>query len=247
QQTWRRSSHVPHGRNVIGYRWVFAKKRAADGAILRYKARLVAQGFSQLPGVDYGATFAPVMSADAMRFTLPLAAEFDFEVHQMDVVTAYLNAPLTDPLWMRAPPGPFGFEDCAALHLLKAIYGLKQGAYLWHLCLRSWLLSDGFRATIRLSQPHYIDDLLARFRMSDAWPVQTPSCPGAPTRSAARPPATTAEAAKMAGNPLRELVGAVLYLAVTTRPDIFDEVRSLTRTVHNPRLPDCLAAPLPEG
>ncbi|CAM9872587.1 unnamed protein product, partial [Phaeothamnion confervicola] len=81
-----------------------------------------------------------------MRFIFALAAEFDFEVHQMDVVTAYLNAPLTDLLWMRVPPGPFDFEDCAALQLLKAIYGLKQAAYLWHLCLRSWLLSDGFRA-----------------------------------------------------------------------------------------------------
>ncbi|CAM9711159.1 unnamed protein product, partial [Phaeothamnion confervicola] len=69
-KTWRRSSHVPHGRNVIGCRWVFTKKRAADGTILRYKARLVAQGFLQRPGVDYGATFAPVMSVDAMRFML---------------------------------------------------------------------------------------------------------------------------------------------------------------------------------
>ncbi|CAN0470784.1 unnamed protein product, partial [Phaeothamnion confervicola] len=116
-KTWRRSSRVPHGRNVIGCRWVFATKRAADRAILRYKARLVPQGFSQRPGVDYGATFAPVMSADAMRFIFALATEFDFEVHQMDVVTANLNAPLTDLLWMRVPPGPFGFEDCAALQL----------------------------------------------------------------------------------------------------------------------------------
>ncbi|CAN0427282.1 unnamed protein product [Phaeothamnion confervicola] len=122
------------------------KSGPRTGAILRYKARLVAQGFSQRPGVDYCATFAPVMSADAMRFIFALAAEFDFEVHQMDVVTAYLNAPLTDLLWMRVPPGPFGFEDCAAMQLLKAIYGLTQAAYLWHLCLRSWLLSDGFRA-----------------------------------------------------------------------------------------------------
>ncbi|CAM9872654.1 unnamed protein product, partial [Phaeothamnion confervicola] len=111
-----------------------------------------------------------------------------------------------------------------------------------HTLLGILVQQDLKAGTIRLSQPHYIDDLLARFRMSDAWPVQTPSCPGAPPRSAARGPATTAEAAKMAGNPLRELVGAVLYLAVTTRPDIFDEVRSLTRTVHNPRLPDWLAA-----
>ncbi|CAM9620105.1 unnamed protein product [Phaeothamnion confervicola] len=96
--------------------------------------------------------------------------------------------------------------------------------------------------TIRLSQPHYIDNLLTHFRMSDAWPVQTPSCPGAPPRSAARAPATTTEAVQVAGIPLKELVRAVLYLAVTTRPDIFDEVRSLTRTFDKPRPPDWLAA-----
>ncbi|CAN0158092.1 unnamed protein product [Phaeothamnion confervicola] len=78
--------------------------------------------------------------------------------------------------------------------------------------------------------------------MSAAWPVQTPTCPGAPPRSTFRAPATAAEAAEMAGKPLRELVGAVLYLAVTTQPDIFDQVRALTRCCHDPRRPDWLAA-----
>ncbi|CAN0091789.1 unnamed protein product [Phaeothamnion confervicola] len=80
---WRRSSHVPRGRNFIGCRWVFAKKRASDGTILRYKARLAAQGSSERPRLDYGVTFAPVMSAGWMRYLLALAAELNFEVHQM--------------------------------------------------------------------------------------------------------------------------------------------------------------------
>ncbi|CAM9627937.1 unnamed protein product, partial [Phaeothamnion confervicola] len=322
-RTWRRSSRrPPPGRTIIGSRWVFTKKRAEDGTILRYKARLVGQGFTQRPGVDYDATFAPVMSADAIFFLLSLGAEFGFEVRQMDVVTAYLNAPLTEQLWMRPPPGPFGFEGCVALELLKAIYGLKQAAYLWHICLRTWLLSVGFEAvdadccifvrgdatptaaasgskgtylvvgihvddllttgtptsaitdfkteisrrfamkdmgrvhtllgilvqqdlvagTIRLSQPHYVTELLARFRMSDAWPVLTPVCPGAEALNAAMAPSTLAEAAEMARKPFRELVGALLYLAVTTRPDIFDAVRALSRFCNNPGHAHWLAA-----
>ncbi|CAM9735274.1 unnamed protein product [Phaeothamnion confervicola] len=137
-RTWRRSSRRPlPGRTIIGSRWVFTKKRAEDGTILRYKARLVGQGFRQRHGVDSEATFAPVMSADAMHFLLSLAAEFGFKVHQMDVVMAYLSAPLTEQLWMRPPPGPFGFEGCVALELLKAIHGLKHAAYLWHIYLRT--------------------------------------------------------------------------------------------------------------
>ncbi|CAN0363642.1 unnamed protein product, partial [Phaeothamnion confervicola] len=105
-RTWRRSlRRPPPGRTVVGSRWVFTKKQAEDGTILRYKARLVGQGFRQRHGVDYDMTFAPVMSADAIIFLLSLAAEFGFELHQMDVVTAYLNAPLTEQLWMRPPPG----------------------------------------------------------------------------------------------------------------------------------------------
>ncbi|CAM9437827.1 unnamed protein product, partial [Phaeothamnion confervicola] len=66
------------------------------------------------------------MSADSMRYLLALAAELNFEVHQMEVVTAYLNAPLEELLWVQWPPGPFGFDNCVALEVVKAIYGLKK-------------------------------------------------------------------------------------------------------------------------
>ncbi|CAN0331641.1 unnamed protein product, partial [Phaeothamnion confervicola] len=101
-RTWVKCTSPPPKR-LIGCRWVFAIKRAANGAMLRYKARLVAQGFSQRPGVDYDVTYAPVMTADAMRLLLALAAEFGFEIHQLDVVTAYLNAVLEEELYMSAP------------------------------------------------------------------------------------------------------------------------------------------------
>ncbi|CAM9423106.1 unnamed protein product, partial [Phaeothamnion confervicola] len=78
--------------------------------------------------------------------------------------------------------------------------------------------------------------------MSDAWPVPTPVCPGAEAPNAAMAPSTSAEAAEMARKPFRELIGAVLYLAVTIRPDIFDAVRTLSRFCNNPGHTHWLAA-----
>ncbi|CAN0454444.1 unnamed protein product [Phaeothamnion confervicola] len=91
--------------------------------------------------------------------------------------------------------------------------------------------------TIRLPQPHYITELLARSRMSEARPVLTPVCPSAQTQNAAMAPSTSAEAEDMAYTPFRELIGAVLDLAVTTRADIFDAVRALSCFCVNPCLP----------
>ncbi|CAN0357730.1 unnamed protein product, partial [Phaeothamnion confervicola] len=111
-----------------------------------------------------------------------------------------------------------------------------------HALLGILVRQDLVTGTIHFSQPHYVDELLTRFRMNAAWPVQTPTCPDAPVRNTFRVPATAAEAAQMAGKPLRELVGAVLYLATTTWPDIFDQVRALKRCCHDPRRPAWLVA-----
>ncbi|CAM9107571.1 unnamed protein product, partial [Phaeothamnion confervicola] len=116
------------GHNVIGCRWVFARKRASDETILRYRVRLVAQGFAQRPGVDYGATFARVMHVGGLNAISPCTGgSVQLRGEPDGVVTAYLNAPLEEMLWMRRPPGPLGgFDDCVALQVLKAIDGLKQ-------------------------------------------------------------------------------------------------------------------------
>jgi hypothetical protein len=86
----------PPGANIVGSKWVFRVKKDADGNIARKKARLVAQGFSQVPGVDYFDTYAPVARLATIRTVLALAARYNMELHQIDIKGAYLNGELAD-------------------------------------------------------------------------------------------------------------------------------------------------------
>ncbi|CAM9476106.1 unnamed protein product [Heterosigma akashiwo] len=94
----------PTNKNVIKSRWVLAKK-FEDGVLKKYKGRLVAKGYSQQPGIDYAATFAPVVSAPSLRVILSLAAEQGLSLSQLDVQTAFLNGTLTEELYMEQPEG----------------------------------------------------------------------------------------------------------------------------------------------
>ena len=95
----------PPGTNVVGSKWIFKEKRDADGEISRYKARLVAQGFSQQEGVDYDDTYAPVAKYSSIRTVLAIANELNLEVHQMDVKTAFLNGDIDTDIYMKQPEG----------------------------------------------------------------------------------------------------------------------------------------------
>lgn len=121
----------PANRKSIGCRWVFLIKRDADGNISKYKARLVAQGFSQVPGQDFFATYAPVMRLESFRTILSIAASLDLEIDQVDVVGAYLNSELEEDIYMRQPPG-FDDNSGRVARLLKALYGLKQAGRAWN-------------------------------------------------------------------------------------------------------------------
>ena len=92
---------------MVGSKWVFRAKKDAAGNVVRYKARLVAQGFSQVPGVDYFDTYAPVARLASIRTVLAFAAAEDLETGQIDIKGAYLNGELTDEevIYMKQPPG----------------------------------------------------------------------------------------------------------------------------------------------
>jgi hypothetical protein len=96
---------LPADRKAVGCRWVFAIKRDLDGNILKYKARLVAQGFSQISGQDFFATHAPVMRLETFRLLIAITARFDLELHQVDVVGAHLNSPIQEDIFMRQASG----------------------------------------------------------------------------------------------------------------------------------------------
>ena len=102
--TWELSS-LPEGKKVIGCRWVLKTKRDGEGEITKYKARLVAQGFSQTPEIDYDEVFAPVLKYTSLRCLLSVANQFDYEIHQMDVKSAYLNGTINNDLYMKQPEG----------------------------------------------------------------------------------------------------------------------------------------------
>jgi transposase InsO family protein len=93
---------APAGVNVVGAKWVFNVK-AKDGIVTRFKARLVARGFSQQHGVDYEETYSPVMKYKTLRLLLAIVAAHDLELELMDVITAYLNAPLKEVVYMQQP------------------------------------------------------------------------------------------------------------------------------------------------
>jgi Reverse transcriptase (RNA-dependent DNA polymerase)/gag-polypeptide of LTR copia-type/Integrase core domain/GAG-pre-integrase domain/Zinc knuckle len=125
----------PPGANIVSSKWVFRVKKDADGNIARKKARLVAQGFSQVPGVDYFDTYAPVARLATIRTVLALAARYDMELHQIDIKGAYLNGELTDDevIYMRQPPGFASREHPNRVcRLHKTLYGLKQSGRRWY-------------------------------------------------------------------------------------------------------------------
>lgn len=126
--TWELVS-CPQGKKPVGCRWIYTIKYNADGTVSRYKARLVAKGFTQTYGIDYDETFAPVARFKTIRVILSLAAQYSWELHQLDVKNAFLNGTLNEEVYMSPPPGyGVGNQVC---RLKKAIYGLKQSPRAW--------------------------------------------------------------------------------------------------------------------
>jgi len=139
------SSELPAGRKAIGSRWVFTIKVNADGSVERYKARLVCKGFSQISGIDYDETFAPVTRYDSLRLVVALAAKTNLSLHQLDIKTAFLYGELDEEIWMSPPPG-LGLKG-KVLRLKKALYGLKQAPLKWYEKLTRTLSTIGFHPT----------------------------------------------------------------------------------------------------
>jgi hypothetical protein len=132
-------------QNVIGTKWVFRNKKDEDGVVTKNKARLVSKGYTQVQGLDFGETCAPVARLEAIRILLAFATHHNFKLHQMDVKSAFLNGPIFEEVYVEQPPG---FEDPKfsnhVYKLHKALYGLKQAPRAWYECLKEFLLNKGF-------------------------------------------------------------------------------------------------------
>ena len=133
---------LPPHRKPVQCKWVLHIKRDKDGTISRFKARLVAKGFTQIPGQDFTFTFAPVARWDSIRSLLCIATINDFEIRQLDVKTAYLNGPLEEEIYMKAPDG-FDFSS-PFWRLRKGLYGLRQAGRQWYLTLHDAYTNLGY-------------------------------------------------------------------------------------------------------
>ncbi|GJV65525.1 putative ribonuclease H-like domain-containing protein [Tanacetum coccineum] len=145
QQVWTLVD-LPHGKRAIGTKWVYRNKKDERGIVIRNKARLVAQGYTQEEGIDYDEVFAPVARIEAIRLFLAYASFKDFVVYQMDVKSAFLYGKIEEEVYVCQP---LGFEDPEfpdkVYKVEKALYGLHQAPRAWYETLSTYLLDNGFQ------------------------------------------------------------------------------------------------------
>jgi len=123
----------PSDRRIVKCRWVYAVKRSITGLVEKFRARLVAKGFSQKAGIDFDETFFPVVKYDSLRIILSIAAAQNLDLFQFDVSSAFLYGELTEEIYLEQPEGfcVSGREgDVYRLH--KSLYGLKQAGRVWN-------------------------------------------------------------------------------------------------------------------
>ncbi|KAL0343769.1 UNVERIFIED_CONTAM: Retrovirus-related Pol polyprotein from transposon RE1 [Sesamum angustifolium] len=142
---------TPKGVKRVGYKWVFVRKRNEQNEVVRYKARLVAQGFTQKPGIDYTETYSPVVDATTLRFLISLSVIEQLKMQLMDVVTAYLYGSLDTNIYMRIPEElkmPEALKSKSrhmySIKLKRSLYGLKQSGRMWYNRLSEYLIKKGF-------------------------------------------------------------------------------------------------------
>lgn len=143
--TWE-YAELPADKRAVGHKWVFTVKYTTTGQIDRFKARLTAQGFSQVSGENFLETFSPTMRAESMRVLLAIAAHEDLEVRQVDVISAYPRSKLHAEVYMKPPDG----LECPpgkVLRLNTSLYGLKQSGREWYIEACHGLLNIGLRPT----------------------------------------------------------------------------------------------------
>ena len=142
--TWE-LAELPEGRKPIGCKWVFVKKCNEKGKLIKYKVQLVAQGFSQKPGIDFSndGTFAPVMRFKTLRTLLAFAASKKWDIKQLDVKSAYFHELLKESIFMDQPQG-FNDGSRQVCRLIQALYGLRQAGNVWNREFNAAMKEIGF-------------------------------------------------------------------------------------------------------
>ena len=165
---------LPRNCKAIGLKWVFKVKKNSDGSIHKYKARLVAKGYIQKHGVDFDEVFAPVARIETVRLIIGIAASRGWELHHLDVKTAFLHGELKEEVYVQQPEGyMIKGSETKVYKLRKALYGLRQAPRAWNEKLNAVLRDLKFERCLKEPslyrkerQGHilivavYVDDLL---------------------------------------------------------------------------------------
>ncbi|CAI7816626.1 unnamed protein product, partial [Closterium sp. NIES-53] len=222
----------PPGANIVSGMWIFRVKRP-PGSPPVFKARYVAQGFSQREGVDFFQTFSPTPKMTTLRVLLHVAAQRDYELHSLDFTTAFLQGSLHEEIWLRRPPGFTGSFPPGtqwSLRTTLAALGFAPSTADPSLFLRTDTSLPPFyilvaRRTITLTQSHMVQQVLQRFGFTWSSAQATPLATG---HSLSAPPSD--ESIEPSG-PYLELVGCLMYLVTCTHPDLAYPLGLLARYV----------------
>ncbi|RVW29963.1 Copia protein [Vitis vinifera] len=222
--TWT-ITDLPVGKRPVGCKWIFTIKYKADGSVERFKARLVARGFTQSYGIDYQETFAPVAKLNTIRILLSLAVNQDWCLQQLDIKNAFLNGDLEEEVYMEIPPG---FEESMAKNqnLKKYLSEEFEVKDLGNLKYFLGMEVARSRKGIVVSQRKYILDLLKETGMLGCKPIDTPM-------DSQKKLGIEKESTPVDRGRYQRLVGRLIYLS-HTRPDIGFAVSAVSQFMHSP-------------
>lgn len=129
-----------HKKKVIEIKWMYRIKLNSNGLINKFKAKLIVKGFSQVYGVDFFETFAPIAWHDMIRLLLAFVVEEDWEIWHLDIKSAFLNGTINEDIYVEQPKGIIepGKEN-KVCKLIKTLYRLKQALKVWHERMDSYL------------------------------------------------------------------------------------------------------------
>ncbi|GJX65182.1 putative ribonuclease H-like domain-containing protein [Tanacetum coccineum] len=247
QQVWTLMD-LPHGKRAIGTKWVYRNKKDERGIVIRNKARLVAQGYTQEEGIDYDEVFAPVARIEAIRLFLAYASFKDFVVYQMDVKSAFLYGMIIDErgqidktLFIKRVKSDillvqvyvddiiFGSTKkmlCTEFEKLmhKKFQMSSMGELTFFLGLQVTQKDDG----IFISQDKYVDEILKKFGFSTMKTASTPM-------ETSKPLLKDAEAEDVDVHLYRSMIGSLMYLT-SSRPDIMFDVCACARFQVTPKV-----------
>nr|GEU80579.1 hypothetical protein [Tanacetum cinerariifolium] len=196
----------PYGKRAISTKWVFRNKKEERGIVIRNKARLVAQGHTQVEGINYEEVFAPVARIEAIKLFLAYASFMGFMVYQMDVKSAFLYGTITEEVYVCQPPGVEDPDHPDKVYkVVKARYGLHQAP--------------------RACQDKYVAEILRKFGLTEGKSASAPI-------DTEKPLLKDPDGKDVDMHTYRSMMGSLMYLT-SSRLDILFACMSAKRTSWN--------------